>query len=275
MKSDQKNIWNVVRGNSAWSGVKVLGPSFADPKDHAHFVGPMDQYEDFGQIHSATCDWNPGIQNGASIDIVTADIRVTTVYKPIWTTETGYNDSPTRGCSIPDDIIAKYLTRTTTERWLHGEPRTYFDALVEHPSDVAFGNLGLLHTNGTPKVQFIALGNLLRLLGDPGSAPHRKQVSYTISGATTDVHHILLARRDGTFDLLIYREIACWDHHSRTRIAVSTDSVQLTIPGVRQATLYRYNSSYSFNTSTLAIGSNHTTAHFPVTDSISVVHFGY
>ena len=275
MKSDQRNIWNVVRGNSAWSNVKIGGPSFADPKDHARFVGPIDQYEDFGQVHSATCDWNPGIENGASIDIVTADIRVTTLYKPIWTTETGYNDSPTRGCSIPDDIIAKYLTRTVTERWLHGETRTYFDALVENPTDVAFGNLGLLRSSGTPKPQFVALGNLIRLLADPGSQPRRTPVSYMISGATSDVHHILLGRRDGTFDLLIYREIACWDHHSRRRIAAGADSVQLTIPRLKNAVLYKYNSSYSFSSSTLAIGSNRETARFPVTDSISVVHFGF
>jgi hypothetical protein len=154
MRSDQKNLWETVRSNKAWANIAVSGPSFANPGDHAALVGPLDEYEDFGALHNGTCNWNPGTDiTWVSIDANTAKIRVTTRYKPIWTTETGYNDNLTRGCSITDNIIAKYLTRTTTERWLHGEPRTYFNVLVDDPKNVAFGNLGLLHVNGQSAIR--------------------------------------------------------------------------------------------------------------------------
>jgi hypothetical protein len=275
MRSDQKNLWETVRSNKAWANIAVSGPSFANPGDHAALVGPLDEYEDFGALHNGTCNWNPGTDiTWVSIDANTAKIRVTTRYKPIWTTETGYNDNLTRGCSITDNIIAKYLTRTSTERWLHGEPRTYFNVLVDDPKNVAFGNLGLLHVNGTPKAQFVALGNLVRLLADPGTAPKPSRVAYSINGATADVHHILLSRRDGTFDLLLYREMPCWDHFKHAAIAVPTETVGLTVPGIKHASLYKYNSTYSFSGSTLAIGKGNTLS-LPVTDSISVVHIGF
>ena len=275
MRADQKTLWQTVRSNHAWDNIAVAGPSFANPGEHAALVGPLDQYEDFGNLHNGTCNWNPGTSIvWVSIDANTTKMRVTTRYKPIWTTETGYNDNLTRGCSITDNIIAKYLTRTSTERWLHGEPRTYFNVLVDDPKNVAFGNLGLLHVNGTPKAQFVALGNLVRLLADPGTAPKPTRLSYSINGATSDVHHLLLARRDGTFDLLLYRETPCWDHFKNSAIAVPAETVGLTVPGIKHAAVYKYNSSYSFSNSALSIGKN-ATVSVPVTDSISVVHIGF
>ncbi len=276
IRSDQKNLWNTVRSNRAWDNITVLGPSFANPKDHAKFVGPLDKYEDAGALHNSTCNWNPGTDIvWVSIDVNTARARETTQYKPLWTTENGYSDNQARGCNLTDDQIARYLPRTSTERWLHGEARTYFDVLTDDPHNVVFGKLGLLHANGTPKPQMIALDNLIHLLADPGAAPRSTHVSYSISGATADVHHILLARRDGTYDLVIYREVPCYDHFGHVRIDVPSDSVSITVPGMKHAALYKYNAQYSFATSSLAVGSNHQTTRFPVTDMISVLHFGF
>ncbi len=276
MRSDQRNLWRTVRSNRAWDNITVLGPSFANSKDHADLVGPLDAYEDAGQLHNSTCDWNPGTDIvWVSIDVNTVRIRPTTRYKPIWTTENGYSDNHSRGCALTDDIIAKYLPRTSTERWLHGEARTYFDVLTDDPHNVVFGKLGLLHADGTPKPQFLALSNLIHLLADPGSAPRPTHVSYTISGATPDLHHLLLARRDGTYDLLLYREVEAYDHFAHIRVDIATEQLRLTIPGVKHVAQYRYNSDYSFGASTLAIGANQRTATFPVSDSISVVHFGF
>jgi hypothetical protein len=276
MRSDQKLLWTTVRSNPKWNGVGVAGPSFADPKLHAPLVGPLDAYENFGVLHNGTCNWNPGTSVVyVSIAVNTALIRATTVYKPIETTESGFNDSLIRGCSLTDKIIAKYLPRVTTERWLYGEPRTYLNILVDNLSDPVFGNMGLLFQNGTPKPQFIALTSLIHLLADPGAAPKPTRVQYTISGSTSDVHHLLLSRRDGTYDLLIYRELPCWDHYGKKPITVSTDHVHLTIPGVKNAAIYTFNSSYGLTGATLPIGGKYTTATFPVTDAISVIHFGF
>jgi hypothetical protein len=274
MRSDQKNLWSTVRANKAWNNVLVAGPSFADPKDHGPIVGPLDSVEDFGNLHNSTCNWNPGTSIVyVSIDVNTARMRTTTKYKPIWTTENGFSDNLSRGCELTDAIIAKYLTRTSTERWLHGEPRTYFDSLTD-TSNVEFGPLGLMHENGSPKPQFYALSSLVHLLADPGSAPKSTHVSYSISGATADVHHLLLARRDGSYDLLVYRELPCFDHYKNAPIAVGSENLALSIPGIKNAVLYKYNSGYTFSDAKLSIGSK-ATVKFAVTDSIEVLHFGF
>ena len=276
MRSDQKNLWNTVRSNKAWNGVAVAGPSFADPGDHAKFVGPLDEYEDFGNLHNGTCNWNPGTDIvWVSIDANTTKMRVTTKYKPIETTETGYSDNQARGCALTDTQIAHYMPRVTTERWMHGEPRTYFNVLTDRPSDVVFGHLGLMFANGTPKPQFLALGNLINLLKDPGGAPKSTRVTYSINGATVDVHHLLLSRRDGTYDLLLYRELPLYDHFKHQSIPIPAESISLTLPGAKNVVDYRYNTKWSFTGSPIKLGSNHQTANFLVTDTISVIHIGY
>ncbi len=277
MRSDQRNLWNTVRSNRAYDNIAVLGPSFANPQKHAPLVGPLDGYEDFGVLHNATCDWNPGTTLfGTGIEENTIKIRATTRYKPIWTTETGYSDNRQRGCWLPDSVIAKYLTRTSTERFLHGEPRTYFVFLTDMPYDIVFGHMGLLYSNGSPKPQFLALANLIHLLSDPGSAPRPTSVTYQVVGASSDVHHILLARRDGSYDLLLYREVPCWDHHTHTPIGVGTENVSLILPSnMHNADVYHYASNYTFGRSSLGInGRTHQTSTFGVNDAISVIHFG-
>ncbi len=275
MRSDQKNLWATVRSNSAWKNVAVAGPSFANPKEHAALVGPLDPYEDFGNLHNGTCNWNPGTSIvWVSIAANTTYMRETTAYKPIETTETGYNDNLTRGCSLTDSIIAKYIPRASTERWLYGEPRTYFNVLTDNLANVVFGNLGLLHQDGTPKIQFTALGNLVRLLADPGTAPRPTRLTLTITGATADVHHLTLARRDGTYDILLYRELPCWDHFKHVPIVVDPESIHITVPGMKRAELYKYNSAFAFDGSTIAVGANGQSASFAISDSISVLHFG-
>jgi hypothetical protein len=270
---DQQNIWNTVRGNPANNNIAVFGLSFDNPSNGI-YLKPMDTVENFATLHNATCDWNPGTSiTPGSIAMNTTKIRLSSAYKPIVTTETGYSDNTKRGCALSDQIIAKYEPRTSAERWLAGEPRSYFDFLIDDPTDATFGKMGLLKINGTPKPQMISLGNLIRAVADPGRPPAPQVVTYTVTGASVDVHHIMLARQDGSYDLLLWRELPCWDHFGHDAIVVPPLPVTVTILSKSQAILNQYNSSWSLVRSVLPISqSTHTTATFNVTDSISVLH---
>ncbi len=274
MKSDQTKIWNTVRSSVAYEHVAVYGNSFANPLN-GQFIAPLDAIEDYAQLHNATCDWNPGTDiTSVSIVANTAKIRLSSFYKPIVTTETGYNDNPVRGCHLSDELIAKYTPRTTAERWLAGEPRTYFTFLTDNPLDPVFGAKGLLFVNGQPKLQMMALGNLIRLLADQGVAPPPRQTSWGISGISSDVHHILLSRRDGSYDLMLWRELPAWDHFGHKAILVPSLPVTVTIPSsTSSVTLNTYDAKYDFTQKQLRISASGVTTSFNVTDAISVLHF--
>ncbi len=273
MRLDQQNLWNTVRGNPANSKVAVFGTSFANPLNGPQ-VGPLDPIENFAVLHNATCDWNPGTSIVfVSIAANTAKIRLSSATKPIITTETGYNDNPLRGCSLSDDTISRYTPRTSAERWLAGEPRSYFTFLTDDPADAVFGAKGLLFVDGTPKPQFYTMGNLIHLLSDKGTAPAPQTVSYAVTGTTPDMHHIMLARQDGSYDLMIWRELPEWDHYGHKAIVVPPAPVTVTIPtNTSWVNLFQTNAGYGLSRTQLPVASGGVTASFNVTGSISVLH---
>ena len=273
MKRDQENLWNTVRSNAAFKNVAVMGPSLANPLNGTH-LEPLDSVEDAAQLHNATCDWNPGTDvSYVSIAANTAKIRMSTFVKPIVTTETGFNDNPVRGCSLSDHIISKYTPRTSLERWLAKEPRTYFTFLVDNPADPVFGAKGLLFYDGTPKPQFLTLSNMIHVLADPGEAPKLRDVSYGVTGLTADVHHLLLARRDGSYDLMLWRELPAWDHYGHKAIPISTLSSTVRVPAsARYAALFQTDSGYGLTRTQLPVSAGGYTSTFKVSDSVSILH---
>ncbi len=273
IKLDQKNLWNTVRSNAAFENVAVMGPSLANPINGTH-LEPLDPVEDAAQLHNATCDWNPGTDvSFVSIAANTAKIRMSTFVKPIVTTETGFNDNPVRGCSLSDYIISKYTPRTSLERWLAQEPRTYFTFLVDNPSDAVFGAKGLLFADGTPKPQFLTLSDMIHVIADPGIAPKLQNVSYGVTGLTADTHHLLLARRDGSYDLMLWRELPAWDHYAHKAIPISEITVSVRIPaGAGSAGLFQVNPTYGLTRTQLSISTSGYTSTFKVGDSVSILH---
>jgi hypothetical protein len=273
MRADQQNIWTVVHSSSAYQNVAVYGPGFANPLNAVH-LEPIDPIEDFAQMHNSTCDWNPGSNNfGSGILANEAKTRLSTHVKPIVTTETGFQDNPIRGCSMPDNLIARYIPRSSVDHFLVGEQRTYFDFLTD-TTNVAFGGLGLLKIDGTPKPQFFAESNLLHLLSDKGVAPSAVPTSFGITGETPDIEHLTLARRDGSLDLLVWREVPCWDHKLRVVIPVAPVPVTVTLPANKSFVgLFSPTPTYGFTRTVLPVNARTgVTATFNVTDSITVLH---
>jgi hypothetical protein len=256
---EQKLLFTTVHSDSAFSGITVLGPALSSQRLYGE-LGPLDEYEDAGNLHNATCNQNPGTEHHIGIAAMTASVRESTVSKPIWTTETGYNDNPVRPCAIPDDIIAKYVPRTVAERFNYGEPRIYFYQLADMPADPIFGGQGLLTEEGLPKPQFTALTSLIALLEDPGPPFRVSPVNVSIETSATDVHHTLLQKRSGTYELLLWREAPAWKPISYTNI-----------PSARAATYYTYDGSWHLNPSNVQLGEH--AIHVTITDSMSVLQF--
>ncbi len=267
--SEQKLLYATVRANPAFASIKVLGPSFGHPSDAAA-VGSLDAYEDAGNEHDYTCNYNPGTTASSGIANVTSALRLSTTSKPMWTTEVGYADNFSGwNCALSDETIAKYDTRTLAERWLAGEPRTYFYQFADMDSGKGYDSMGFVTQAGSRKPQYYAMKSLLTLLADPGMPYTPSSLQYALVGDMTNVHHILMQKRDGTYYLMLWLEVPGWDPTTSTPISVAPRSLTLNLaksPSVE--TKYAYDRDWNL-TGTAVIPSK--TQVLTVTDSISIV----
>ncbi len=267
----QKFLYATVRADPANADLKVVGPPLAHQALYAE-LGALDEYEDAGNLHIATCDLNPGTTDAhkGNIAYTHALLRASTRQKPLWTTEVGYNDDMSRPCALGDQTIAKYVPRTLAEKWNAGEQRVYFYQYADMPTDKIFGGMGLMRADGSPKPQFTALTTLLRQLADPGAAFVPEPLAYRLGGDTRDVHATLLQKRDGRYELLLWLEVRSWDPVRREAIPVPPQTVTLSLPPeIKAATLFAYTPAWTFAASPLRVERG--TAQVRVTDSIGVV----
>ena len=93
-------------------------------------------------------------------------------------------------------------------------------------------------------IELLPEKNLLHLLADPGSAAPSGSLAFQLSGATNNLHHTLLQKRDGTFWLALFQEAASYDAKTRRDLEAPAVTVSLTLPwrapGIR---LFRPNAS--------------------------------
>jgi len=203
IEAQQKLLYATIHDDPAYKSITVLGPALANFGKY-HELGPLDAFEDAGNLHYSTCNYEPGTGGTVAIKRTNVFARVATVTKPIWTTETGYNDDPSRGCYLPDGVIAKYAPRTVAEFWREGERHVYFYALADQPTDRVFGAFGFIHADGSPKPQYTAIKNLLAMVSDRGKPFKTMPLTYAMN-APPNVHHILLQKRVGSYLFLLWQ----------------------------------------------------------------------
>jgi len=248
LQAEQQLLYTTVQSNPAFAGIKVLGPSFARPADAAS-VGPLDQFEDAGNLHNYTCNLNPGTTTSIGISALSALIRGATATKPIWTTEVGYEDDlSVSACALSDAAIAKYTPRTIADRWLAGEPRTYLYQFADMAPATGYSAMGLVTQAGVPKPQFTALQSMISLLSDPGSGFATAPLAYTLGGNTQNVQQLLLQKRNGDYFLLLWLEVPSWNPQSQSPLGVAQQTVTLTFgSAITTATAYTYGSDWSLH----------------------------
>lgn len=273
--AQQKLIWRTLRADSAFSNIAILGPALGQQRKYA-VIGPLDAYQDAGNLHNATCNFNPATTNRAvSIANMTAFIRASTVRKPIWTTETGYNDHSPSACLTPDSVIAKYDPRLLAERWNFGEPRSYIFSFADDLSDRPFGNMGLIFANATPKPQYTAIQSMLLFLADPGPRFMPAPVTYALYGQTRNIHHTLLQKRDGTCVLMLWIEqpsIIGTQNSTERFVKVPPQQVSISVAKLTSAKNYAYDTS-NWKLKSTALSINGQTIRLTVTDAISFLEF--
>jgi hypothetical protein len=264
---------STVKGDSGASRFPVIGPSLTSQNSFLKMSGVCSF--DSANLHNYFGGRNPGTpgwgSNGyGSISWSLALVAADCPGKPVITTETGYQTDATMTQGIPDDVAAKYIPRIFLEQWQRGIKRTYLYELIDLPPGHAASDsmFGLLHSDFSSKPAYSALTNLLHLLADPGPAYSGEDLSFVLTGDISDVHHVLLQKRNGTFYLALWVEEPAYDMNAKKAIAVPTRHVVIQSDQNVSVVVHSFGKSGVLQNTSLANGTTHA---IDATDYVTVL----
>ncbi len=248
LRAYQQRLYEGATANPALAGLPVVGPSIVHGDQDE--LGDVSPFLDLGNIHSYP-QGGPPDKPGGAIDRA----RLNSGAKPVWATETGYNNALAwSGANrpVPEDVAATYMPRLLFEYWRWGIARTFvYELLDPFPNedlDDAEAHFGLLRHDLSRKPAFVALRDTIAILADPGAAFAPGQLDLTISESgvvleepgSTGLHKVLLQKRDGAFYLALWRTSSIWDQDSGEPLTAPAGPVEVTVePGIETVSEYR------------------------------------
>jgi hypothetical protein len=232
----QRELWSRVKGDPALARLPVVGPAVVH---HANrpALGDLSAWLDLGNMHPY-----PG--GGTPLHNLEDERRRAVPIsggKPLMATEAGYHSDLTTSSGhhpASERAIAIYTPRLALEGFRGGVVRTFIYQLADawpqggQPAGVSAleNSFGLLRGDLTPKPSFLALRNLLRVVNArsaPVAAPGG--LRFGLEGAPTDLRRLLLRSADGSFSLVLWREVSVWDRLARRDLAPAADSFEVVL----------------------------------------------
>jgi hypothetical protein len=230
-RSYQKEIYRSVRLMTDSRSIAVIGPSMASASNGS-VLGNIGEWVDYGNLHPYPAAKMPS----AVLPDQTQKAEFMFGSKPIMITESGYHnalhdhhDQP----AVSESAGAKYITRLFLEDFLHGIARTYLYEFFDEAPEPGLTDLqmhwGLIRSDGSEKPAFSAVKNLIGELRDSTEPKELQQLAYSLNTNNISVHHLLLQKSDGEFDLILWQEVPSYDYQNQTDIAVPQEPVTLTL----------------------------------------------
>jgi hypothetical protein len=233
----QARLYARVKRDPVTAHLTVLGPSVAFPSGYRAW-GDLSASLDEGNMHPYPGGRMPSVNLGHWVRAA----KTTSGTKPVQATETGYHNAlSTTNEHEPtsERAAAIYLPRTYLEYFRRGVKRTYAYELLDQGVDSSDPEdaFGLLREDYSDKPAMSALRNLIALLEDPGSGFEAGSLDYSLAASSSDVRHVLLQKRDGSFWLALWREVSVWSDFDREDLHPPAANVTLTLsdPIVRAA----------------------------------------
>ena len=213
----QGTIYNSAKSVAAARSIQVVGPSLAFAS-HASELGDISDRVDEINLHPYPSAKVPSAIFPEQIELA----KMMSSDKQIIFTETGYHnalndhhDQP----AVSETAAAKYIPRLFLEDFARGISRTYLYEFMDEKSDPGLIDnqlhWGLIRADGSEKPAFLALKNLSTELQDSIQPMHLQQLSWTLSTNDTQVHHLLLQKSNGVFDLVLWHEEPSYDPNRR------------------------------------------------------------
>ncbi len=272
LNSFMGTLHNAVNSNPQVSQFPILGPSLTQQSSYAQVTPSNPDFTDsnlhdyFGGRNPGTPGWGSGGYGSIGWNIALS--ASAWLNKPIVATETGYVTDVNQTNGVPEDVAGKYMPRVFLEQWMHGIKRTYVYELVDIGANGGDNNYGLLHSDFSPKPAYTAVKNLLNLLSDPGPSFTPTGLDYTLSGNLTNVHQLLLEKRDGTFYLLLWVEQPSYDVNTKQEIAVPVQKITINTGNSVRINTHTLDITGNMGTSTLGVGQSQT---LQVSDMVTVL----
>jgi hypothetical protein len=249
----------------------VYGPSLTTTAAYAS-LGDVSAFFDFANVHHYFGGRHPGTIGWGTdgYGSITWGLDLVNRYasgRPIVATEAGYQDDMSLTDAIPARVVGRYMPRVLLEQFRAGIVRTYLYELADFPRS---GSYGLLNADGSPKPAFTAVKGLLTLLSDPGPAFTPRDLGYTVTGGSPDVHHMAFGKRDGTYFLALWLARASDDPGARQPVTAPPETVLVRLPErMRMTHVYRWQDDGAVSAET----ASGTTALFPATikDELMIV----
>jgi hypothetical protein len=211
IRAYQKELAAGIRADRSLTHVAVVGPSVARRHRRAA-LGDLSGSLDFGNNHTYQ---RSGPQRDDAAN-ERKDAAVVSRDRPVIATESGYTNGlrdDEGKMPVSEAVAALYVPRVFADFYAAGLHRTFLYELVDERADPDKrddeANFGLLRHDLRPKPAFFALQRLIDLasprgvsLGQPAG-----RLSYSLSTRADDVRQLLLDRGDGTFTLLLWRDV--------------------------------------------------------------------
>ncbi|MFZ0746706.1 MAG: hypothetical protein WAM85_20030 [Terracidiphilus sp.] len=212
-RSYQGALFTAARSMKDGVSVRVIGPSLASASNSSK-VGDISNQMDEGNLHPYPAGKTPSIIFPDQINLE----KIMCDDKRIVFTESGYhnainerNDQP----GVSEAAAAKYIPRLFLEDFAHGIPRTYLYEFMDEATDPDLTHpqmhWGLIRADGSEKPAFIALKNLIEELNDSTESRSMKGLAWALNSNDAKIHHLLLEKSNGTFDLIFWQEVTSYD----------------------------------------------------------------
>lgn len=232
----QHALYAMVKQDPALHAIPVVSFSVAQGGNFADYGANADA--DFANVHAyAEFGVPPFWMLKPVIDSV-----VTTPGRPFVVTEIGnytLNDSKS---GVSEHVQAAWLLDTLLDTFRLGAHATYVYELQDERADKtghdSEQHYGLFTFDGRAKQSAEALRKLTTILRDPKPANRNATPpSFTIPDNPADVFSTILARSDGSFDLVLWAEPEIWDRdrHADKPAAPRTIAVKFEQPLARVA----------------------------------------
>ena len=247
VRSSQQDLYRSVKGTPKLASFAVIGPSLTSEAAY-RTVGDLSPDLDAGNMHDYFANHEPetggwGLGGYGSIAYNMRVARAVDPTKPIESTETGYGTD--RAERTVDDVAqATYLPRLLLQHFADGVPRTFGYEFLDE-GGAPFTHYGIVNGDLSPKPAYTALASLIAVLRDTTGGFSTGTLRYTIDGDSSNVHHVLLQKRDGRYALALWIAASTYDPATRRSRDVPPQTVTLQIATpLRSAAVYAYGSDW-------------------------------
>jgi trimeric autotransporter adhesin len=251
----QQDLYNGISVNPALKNIPVDMWPLAFPTSSAvtSEVGNQTAYCERANMHDYYFpdDYSPSVSAygdmQAQIPLYLADYQKVCDRAQWVTTETGWV-TPYAGGNmfskqVNEDVQAKLLLSDLFDHaMLPNCQAVYIFDLQWGSENTSDPGWGVFHDDGTPKESGTAIHYLMAILNDPGANAATftpGPFSYSLSGMPSASGNFVVAKSNGSFDILLWNETPIWSLSTESELSIPTSTVTVFLPPGSSGNIYQ------------------------------------